>query len=221
MKTKFLTLALALGVFAAPAAAQSIEGNVALTTNYVFRGISQTGDGPAVSGGFDIASESGAYAGVWGSSVDFSDDTTMELDLYGGYGWEAGGFGFDVGAIYYAYPDSPDGQNFFEVYGGISHDLGPFAWDANLAYSPEFYGEIGPGWYVSTGLALPLNEFVSVDARVGASRFDDLSAADYEDYQLGLSGTVFETLGWDIRYFKASDGGDDGVFATISQSFGG
>lgn len=221
MKAKFLTIALAFGALAAPAAAQTIEGNVALTTNYVFRGISQTGDGPAISGGFDVASESGLYAGVWGSSVDFSDDTTMELDLYGGYGWEAGGFGFDVGAIYYAYPDSPDGQNFFEVYGDLSRAFGPLTWDIDLAYSPEFYGEIGPGWYASTGLAFEVVEGVSVDGRVGASRFDDLSGADYEDYQLGVSGTVFETIGWDIRYFKASDGGDDGFFATISQSFGG
>lgn len=175
----------------------------------------------AISGGFDVAAENGVYAGVWGSSVDFSDDTTMELDLYAGYGWEAGGFGFDVGGIYYAYPDSPDGQNFFEVYGGVSHALGPVEWDANLAYSPEFYGEIGPGWYVSTGLAMEIAEGVSIDARVGASRFDDLSSADYEDYQLGISGTMFENVGWDIRYYSASDGGDDGVFATISQSFGG
>ncbi|WP_300543592.1 TorF family putative porin [Maricaulis sp.] len=221
MKAKYLTLALALGALTAPVAAQSVEGNVALTTNYVFRGISQTGDGPAVSGGFDVTSEEGLYAGIWGSSVDFSDDTTMELDIYGGYSWEAGGFGFDVGAIYYAYPDSPDGQNFVEVYGDLSRSFGPVAWDIDVAYSPEFYGEIGPGWYVSTGAALELGAGVSIDARVGASRFDDLSSADYEDYQVGLSGTMFENVGWDIRYYNASDGGDDGIFATVSQSFGG
>lgn len=220
MKAKLLTLAVAFGALSAPAMAQSIEGNVALTTNYVFRGISQTDNGPAISGGFDVASESGLYAGVWGSSVDFSDDTTMELDLYAGYAWEAGGFGFDAGVLYYAYPDSPDGQNFVEVYGDLSRSFGPVAWDIDVAYSPEFYGEIGPGWYVSTGAAIELG-LVTLDARVGSSTFDDLPAADYEDYQVGISGTVFENIGWDVRYFKATNGGDDGVFATISQSFGG
>ncbi|WP_203290637.1 TorF family putative porin [Maricaulis parjimensis] len=220
MKAKILTLALAAAAaMSAPAFAQ-IEGNIAIGSNYVFRGISQTGDGPAVSGGFDVATESGLYGGVWASSVDFSDDTTLEMDFYAGYGWEAGGFGFDTGVIYYAYPDSPDGQNFVEIYGDLSRSFGPVAWDIDIAYSPEFYGEIGEGLYVSTGAAIELGP-VSLDARVGASRFDDLPAADYEDYQIGVSGTVFENVGWDLRYFKASDGGDDGFFVTFSQSFGG
>ena len=224
MNAKLLTLSLAFGGIAAasaPAAAQTIEGNVALTSNYVFRGISQTDDGPAISGGFDLSTESGIYVGVWGSSVDFSDDTTMELDVYAGYGWEMAGFGFDTGVIYYAYPDSPDGQNFVELYGGISHPIGPFSWDANLAYSPDFYGGIGKAWYGSTGLAIDVVEGITVDARAGMSEFDDAGSVDYEDYQIGVSGTVFETVGWDVRYFKASDGGDDGFFLTFSQSFGG
>ena len=220
MKAKILTLALvAAGALTAPVAAQ-IEGNVAITSNYVFRGISQTGDGPAISGGFDLATESGLYVGVWGSSVDFSDDTTMEMDVYAGYGWEAYGWGFDAGVIYYAYPDSPDGQNFVEVYGGVSREFGPVAWDATVAFSPEFYGEIGEGLYLSTGAAVEFGP-VTVDARVGDSSFSDLSGADYKDYQVGVSGTVLENIGWDLRYFKATNGGDDGFFVTFSQSFGG
>jgi uncharacterized protein (TIGR02001 family) len=220
MKAKILTLALvAAGALTAPVAAQ-IEGNVAITSNYVFRGVTQSDDGAAISGGFDFAAESGFYIGVWGSSVDFSDDTTMEMDLYAGYAFEYAGWGIDTGVIYYAYPDSPDGQNFVEVYGGVSRSFGPIAWDASVAFSPEFYGEIGEGLYLSTGAAVEFGP-VTVDARVGDSSFSDLSGADYKDYQVGVSGTILENIGWDLRYFKATNGGDDGFFVTFSQSFGG
>ncbi|MAK63694.1 MAG: hypothetical protein CMF75_02955 [Maricaulis sp.] len=221
MKAKLLTLAmLAAAATTAPVAAQTIEGNVALTSNYVFRGVTQSDDGAAISGGFDLSTEAGFYVGVWGSSVDFSDETTMELDVYAGYGWEAYGWGFDTGVIYYGYPDSPDGQNFVEFYGGVSREFGPIAWDASAAFSPEFYGEIGEGLYLSTGAAVEVGP-VTVDARVGSSSFDDLPAADYEDYQVGVSGTILENVGWDLRYYKATNGGDDGFFVTFSQSFGG
>ncbi|WP_417494105.1 TorF family putative porin [Maricaulis sp.] len=227
MTPKLASLALAalLGsTAAATASAQDIEGNVALTSNYIFRGVTQTDNGPAISGGFDFADESGIYAGVWGSSVDFGDDTTMELDLYGGYAFTAGTWDLDFGAIYYGYPDSPSAggeQNFWEFYGAVGHALGPLAWDAKVSYSPDFYLESGPATYLETGLAYEFPAGVTVDARIGASTFDDLSGADYEDYQLGLSGTAFENVGWDVRYHKLSDDGDDSFVFTISQSFGG
>ncbi len=130
------------------AQAQDVSANVTLTSNYVFRGVSQTGDGPAIQGGFDYSAGS-FYAGVWGSSVDFSDDTTMEMDIYGGFGVSAGGWDFDFGGIYYIYPDSPQNpsQDFVEVYGGASRGFGPATFDVKLSYSPEFYLEVGSAFY--------------------------------------------------------------------------
>ncbi|WP_417484535.1 TorF family putative porin [Maricaulis salignorans] len=230
MKTanaKFAGLALAalLGTAAATtASAQTVEGNVALTSDYIFRGVTQTDGGPAISGGFDVADDSGLYAGIWGSSVDFGDDTTMELDLYGGYATTLGSWDIDVGGIFYGYPDSPSAggdQNFWEFYAGVGHALGPVAWDAKLSWSPDFYLESGPAAYIETGLAYEFAAGVALDARIGASRFDDIPAADYEDYQIGISGTAFDTVSWDARYHALSDDGDDSFVFTISQSFGG
>jgi uncharacterized protein (TIGR02001 family) len=225
MKIATLSLAALLATTAAAtASAQSIEGNVALSTNYIYRGITQTDDGPAISGGFDFADESGIYAGVWASSVDFGDDTTMEIDVYGGYAWSVEGWDLDIGALYYGYPDSPSAggdQNFWEFYGGVGHALGPLAWDAKVSWSPDFYAESGPAVYFETGLAMDVREGISVDGRIGVSRFDDVPAADYEDYQIGVSGTVFENVGWDLRYHKLSDDGDDSIVFSVSQSFGG
>ena len=223
MKLKLAALALAFAGVSAPVAAQ-VEGNVTLSTNYVFRGITQTDDGPAISGGFDVATEDGFYAGVWGSSVDFSDGTTMELDLYGGYAFAAGGFDWDVGLIYYAYPDSPEyfgeSQDFLEIYGGVGRSFEAVSWDAKLSYSDDFYLGTGPAWYLETGLGIELVEGITADARIGASVFDDLPGADYEDWQLGLSGE-FVGVGWDLRYHDTSDFFGDAFVFSISQSFGG
>lgn len=221
-RSTLIALSLAATVSSA-VQAQEVTGNVALASDYIFRGVTQTDSGPAISGGFDIAGE-GFYAGVWGSSVDFRDDTTMELDLYGGFTTSAGGFDFDFGGIYYAYPDSPDAagdQNFLELYAGIARALGEVSWDAKLSYSPDFYLESGPAIYLETGLGTELAPGLSVDARIGVSRFDDVPASDYEDYQLGLSGTVFDNVGWDLRYHTVSGNGDDALVISFSQSFGG
>ena len=58
--------------FIAPAAqAAEVSGNVALVTDYRFRGISQSDSKPSIQGGFDIAFDSGFYLGTWGAAVDF------------------------------------------------------------------------------------------------------------------------------------------------------
>lgn len=205
------------------ASAGDVTGNVGLTTNYIFRGITQTDNGPAISGGFDVEKE-GFYGGIWASSVDFSDATTMELDFYGGYTFSASDFDLDVGAIYYAYPDSPEyfgeSQDFMELYFGAGRALGPVAVDVKLSWSDDFYAGTGEALYAEIGAAIELVEGISADARFGSSTFDDLTGADYEDWQVGVSGEAFG-VGWDVRYHDTSDFFDDSFVFSISQSFGG
>jgi uncharacterized protein (TIGR02001 family) len=95
---------------AAPAAAQSphtFTGNVALVSDYRFRGISQTWGKPAIQGGFDYAHTSGFYLGTWASNIsgDQYYSGNMEWDFYGGYKWGfAPDWTLDLGALYYWYP---------------------------------------------------------------------------------------------------------------------
>ena len=87
-----------------------ISANVALATDYVFRGVSQTDNQFAIQGGFDWAHDSGFYLGTWASNVDSNffggaTDPQIELDLYGGFANEFGnGFGYDLGYLRYQYP---------------------------------------------------------------------------------------------------------------------
>ena len=129
MLKKTLLSAAAVAVFAGGASvasaeeSYSISGNVALTSDYRFRGISQSDEDIAIQGGFDFEHESGFYVGTWGSSVDFDTngpccDGSLELDIYAGFG---GAFnedwGYDVGVLAYLYPgdDGQEGDYFLEL----------------------------------------------------------------------------------------------------------
>lgn len=117
-KSKLLVAVLgalsALPAFAAdaPASPFTVSSNVGITSNYIYRGISQTATNPAIQGGFDLSHSSGLYAGVWGSNVSWIADSgavatgsvTMELDTYFGYkNTITEDVGYDVGFIRYNY----------------------------------------------------------------------------------------------------------------------
>ena len=90
--------------------AVSLSGNVALTSDYVWRGMTQNAGDPSISGGFDLEDDSGFYLGAWAANVASADSTagttgSIELDGYLGF---SGSFnedaGYDVGFIAYTYP---------------------------------------------------------------------------------------------------------------------
>ncbi len=85
LKAMMTAGAAALVMGSAGVDAASYTGNVAVATDYVFRGVSQTQERPAIQGGFDAAFDSGIYAGIWASNVNFGTDTSTEMDYYGGY----------------------------------------------------------------------------------------------------------------------------------------
>ena len=189
--TRLALLAIAAAAAATPALAEGEwSGNVALTSDYKFRGITQSDGAPMVSGGFDWASDS-FYVGTWASGVDFGDGTSTEIDVYAGFTPTVGVFDLDLGAIYYIYPDAPDEpeQNFVELYAGASTTVGEFLdLGASVAYSPEFYYETGQAFYYAASAGVPLGEMFGLDATVGYSSGDeDEGFTDYVDYSVGVT----------------------------------
>lgn len=101
----------------APAAQAQATAHVGVVSNYIWRGITQTDDGPAIQGGFDFSSEGRFLAGAWVSNVryvgleeaaDAALDPTVEIDLYSGYGGSAGGFSYRALFTYYLFPSGGD-----------------------------------------------------------------------------------------------------------------
>lgn len=219
--TRAALVAAAAGLMATPAMAEGeFSGSVTLTSDYVYRGFTQTDGAPMIQGSFDYASDS-FYVGTWASGVDFGDGTSTEIDLYAGWTPSAGAFDFDIGAIYYWYPDAPDNpeQNFVEVYAGASTTLGDTVEvGASLAYSPDFYLEVGDALYWSASAGVPLGESFGIDATIGYSDFSDLSGADYTDWSLGLT-TSLDGFDFDFRYIGTDvDGNDDTFVVSVSRA---
>ncbi len=197
----------------------SFSANVTLTSDYVYRGISQTNEDPALQGGFDYSHESGFYLGVWASSLEFnggtSDAPSLEIDVYGGMSGEfQNGLGWDVGALYYIYPDqNEDAGNdydFLEVYGALSYtwdtEYQPSA-DIGIAYSPDFYGENDTGIWVHGGLGFSIPDMVDPYVQVGYQDVDGdklNDGFDYTYYAIGVSKSI-DILTFDLSWQDASD----------------
>lgn len=236
MKTKMTTLAAAVLMTTSPlaistaAAEVTFSGNVAITSNYIFRGVSQTDNAPAIQGGFDMEHSSGFYAGIWGSNVDsgFFSGAEAEFDLYVGFSGEfANKIGYDIGYLGYQYPDTDfNDNNTEEAYGSLSYDFGPAAVTAGLKYSDDWFGT-DEATYAHLGVDVPLPRDFSLGLHYGSSDFDELD--DYEDWKIGLSkswGGFDFALDYTDTDIDGDDAGaaasnalsDDKIVFTISKS---
>lgn len=139
---KGMALGLALTA-AAPMAAMAGEGaaNVTLTSNYLWRGITQTTDGAALQGGYDYDFGNGFSLGTWASNVT----PGIEYDIYGAYEGKSGDMGYSVGFIYYGYTDASLAA-FTEPYVGLSYKDASMNYYIGDGYS---YTELSYGTAVS------------------------------------------------------------------------
>ena len=218
MKTLQKTLVAAALLSALPLAhaegPHEFSANVAVTTDYIFRGISQTSEDPALSGGFDYGHESGFYAGFWASSIEFNasgnaDDASIEMDGYVGYAGEAGAISYDLLAIYYAYPtqdeDSGAGDyNYFELIPSLSYSVNDMvSLGVTYAYSPEFFGEIGDSHYFGGNVDLALPQGFGASVAVGRQNFSDADG-DYTHWSAGISKDI-GMFGFDMTYHDTNE----------------
>ena len=134
-----IDLATAMGQEEA-APAITISGSATLTSDYRFRGVSQSDEGMAVQGGFTIAHDSGFYAGAWGSNLagwGTFGGANMELDLIAGFKFPVGEGTLDTGLTWYMYPSGADETDFAELYAKLSGTVGGLGLTAGVAYAPK------------------------------------------------------------------------------------
>lgn len=125
------------------ASAVTVTGSVGLTSDYRFRGVSQSDRDMAVQGGITVSHESGLYVGTWASNLagwGTFGGANMELDLIGGYKASIGnGATLDVGLVWYMYPGGAKDTDFAESYAKLSGTTGPLSLTAGMAYAPKQY----------------------------------------------------------------------------------
>lgn len=203
-----------------------VSATVTLASDYLFNGVTQTDEKPALQGSFDWSNKFGVYAGVWGSNVDFGDSTDMEIDYYIGYGnnisestW------YDVGYVYYSYVGGSGSSdiNYNEVYFQFGYNNSSIkAW-----YTNDIAGTDARHYVLAVMHTLPLTENLSLDLQVDQSKSLDDDKFTWEgnddsyihwkaigqyswndiNFGLGVEGTDLDTYG------------ETRVIATVSYTF--
>ena len=222
---------LSAGLLTAGSASAEVSGSVAVVSDYLFRGVTQTSEKPALQGGVTWTHDSGFYAGGWGSSISWLSDadpdvsSQVELDMFAGYTGKFGQseFGYDVGLNYYGYPgDYPAGFNdtdTLELYFGLSWKfLSARYWYAttDLFGIPGSDGstnldlgagrEFAPGWKGTLGW--------------GKQWVKGVPDADYTFWKLGVDKSFESGFGIGVAYQDNDlSGFDDAFVLSLSKSF--
>lgn len=207
-------------------AACEVNGELSLANDYVWRGISQTDNHPALSGELDYRHASGLYIGAWASNVDFGPGApATEIDVYAGFAGEtADGLSYDVGVLHYGYPGA--GELDTEEF----HLSGGYAGTTLAAhYTDDYFGSGAGAWYLEAGADIALPRDVTLNLHIGRSggrHFDAPDVSAYTDYRIGVD-TTMGGVGVGLAYTDTSltqaecgnDTCDGRVVLTLSQSF--
>ena len=155
------------------AAQADLSANIGANSKYIFRGV-ELSDGAAVSGGLDYSNASGFYAGTWMSDTAAAG---TELDLYTGFSGEAGSIGYDVNALYFAYPNNSTDLDYLELTLGLS--MGPASlqvsytpWETRDSKIDSSYGEGDLDYALGVDLPMEVDGF-TFSALIGYYDFDD------------------------------------------------
>lgn len=214
-KLSHAVIAASLMTFAAMAHAEiTTSGSVALTSDYLFRGISQSAENMAVQGSFTVSHDSGLYFSAWGSSISteatgVASSSGLEVDTLLGYGFESAGVAYDVGVMRYNYPGADrkptTTMSYNEVYASAAYEGAK----VGVAYSDDYFAETGKFFYIYADYGMDVAENLSASVHVGWNKFDDagpgsfLAAAGnsdaYFDYKVGLS-TELKGIGLEAAY---------------------
>ena len=199
MNKRIFAITAALAITALPSVSHAEDSplsfNVSLTSDYRYRGISQSRLKPALQGGVDYALPAGFYVGAWASTIkwikDFGGDANVEVDLYGGYKGEiVKDLTYDVGVLTYQYPSNKlnPSANTTELYGAMS--FGP----ATVKYShavTNTFGNAGSknSFYLEGGASFEVGGGVTLAPHLGYQKIKGpfSSVGSYTDYSLTAS----------------------------------
>lgn len=217
MKMKKIVLACGAAMLGVTGVAGAeVSMNIGATSNYIWRGVTQTHDAAAVSGGIDWSGASGFYAGAWASNADWADNMSYELDLYGGFAGEVGDFGYDLGVIFYTYDEEAE-TDFAEL--ALSGSWNFLSAGVNYTFSGDDDAVEGDT-YIHAGVSFDLPENFAIGATLGNYDFDAEGADDYTHYQLDLSRSAGDFGDVTLSLSDTDVDGDDmKVFVSWGKSF--
>ena len=218
IKLSLVAAVLVTGMISAQASEVGVSANMALTSNYVWRGMTQTHESPAIQGGVDV-DYMGVYAGVWASNISWTEtvESSLETDLYLGYANEISGFSYDLGFIAYTYANVMDEMNFGEAYVGLGYDFGILSVGAAYALGVSIGDTEDIPDNIEATISVPLPAEITIDAAYGM--YD--TVGDYYSVSASRSFGKFDfSLGYSGIAFEDSAADDEGNFiVSVATSF--
>ncbi|MGO4549785.1 TorF family putative porin [Lysobacter sp. 2RAF19] len=189
---KMFALALALACAFAPAASNAADfsGNATLTSDYVWRGSTQTHGDPAVQAGLKVAGASGLYATAWGTNVEFAPDTHARSELDFTVGWSkalSGDWALDINLLRYQYPSTTIDLNWTELNSTLTWKN---TYWASVGWSDEALGYDASGTYALVGAKLPVSETFRFETALAHYFLDDAVVAE-DGYTHGAISAVW------------------------------
>ena len=206
----------------APEPDYTLSYNVGVTTDYRYRGLSQSHLKPALQGGADFAHKSGVYLGAWASTIHWIKDAggsgNVELDLYGGYKGTVGDLGYDVGVLTYQYPSNKlaVNANTTELYGALTFGLVTAKYSHSVTNLFGFANSKNSS-YLEAAASFDLGNGYSVAPHIGYQKvagsgngvysYADFSLATAKDFGNGLvaSATLVVTDADKALYITPGD----------------
>lgn len=183
---------------AAPVVAFDLTG----ASNYIFRGVSQTENDPAVFGEIK-ADYDRFYATVGSENVDFHNGTKAEYDVSAGWTPSAVGFNFDLGAIRYGYINSPKHIDTEEVKLAAWHPVGPVTVGAAVFFTPNYFGSNEGGTYVEGNAAYTIWGHLSASGALGRQYIN--AGRDYTTWNIGPGYAISKHFAVDLRYYDTDE----------------
>ena len=218
IKLSLAAAVLATGMLAAETSEIGISANMALTSNYIWRGMTQTADAPSIQGGIDL-DYAGIYAGVWAANVRGDNGGSLETDFYLGYANELGNFSYDLGAIQYAYPKQTVAANFAEVYASVGYDFGMAAVGATYSKGLDTATD-----NVEATVSVPLPAEIGLDLAYGI--YNDIGtyysasvAKSFGKFDISVAYTAIAMDSANVDANNIVKDDESNVVATIGTSF--
>jgi uncharacterized protein (TIGR02001 family) len=198
----------------APLRAHELHGFLTLTSDYVFRGASQSNEDPTLQAGLDYLHPRGVFAGLFAARTDFpgsafgSNPGSIELDAYLGYSRAAGrDWSWDVSAVHYDFPDSTGFNYSYDELAANLHFRDVLRFGATVSDDAGASG--ANGWTAEIELRRSLGERCQLSGSLGHYTFQRASWNDYIYWDLGVSATA-GVFTFDVRYFD-TDSEEPGV----------
>ena len=205
---KNLLISLVVSSIAFPSVSSAADEksiNIGITSDYLWRGVTQSDNKFSLSAGGDYNDNSGFYVGVWAASVDFDDNTNFEYDFYTGFQKEINNINFDIGYIRYGY-QGEDNLDFSEVY--IKANYKDLTFAISTLVDSDTGGDFSDSTYIEVNYDYSLTNQITMSVHGGYYDFKD--SENYQDFNLSFGYEDFSLM---ISTLTGNDNLEDTVIA--------